>query len=87
MSPLRIADGAILAYRLFDIAYAVDLARAEALWHARPGAGSARRRLTTATPSSSDNAPCEASRLMKSGSMGDIPPKMRGRPGASARIA
>ena len=44
-----VAAGEIIAYRLFDIAYAVDLARTEALWQQSRGPGSARIRLT-ATP-------------------------------------
>ncbi len=46
----RVASGEVIAYRLFDVAYAVDLARAEAIWSARPGAGSARRRLSATSP-------------------------------------
>ena len=40
----------MIASRLFDIAYAIDLPRAEAIWDARPGTGSARRRLTATPP-------------------------------------
>lgn len=46
----RVAAGEVIAYRLFDIAYAVDLVRAEAIWSARPGVGSARRRLSATPP-------------------------------------
>ena len=46
----RVVAGDIIAYRLFDLAYAVDLGRAEALWNARPGAGSARKRLIATSP-------------------------------------
>ncbi len=45
-----VAVGEVIAYRLFDVAYAVDLVRAEAIWSARPGAGSARRRLGATPP-------------------------------------
>ena len=46
----RVAEGEVIAFRLFDIAYAVDLVRAEAIWSTRPGAGSARRRLSATPP-------------------------------------
>ncbi|MGI3777802.1 MAG: hypothetical protein ACRYGC_10980 [Janthinobacterium lividum] len=46
----RVASGEVIAFRLFDVAYAVDLVRAEAIWSARPGAGSARRRLSATSP-------------------------------------
>jgi hypothetical protein len=42
--------GEVIAYRLFDVAYAIDLVRAEAIWSARPGAGSARKRLSDTSP-------------------------------------
>jgi hypothetical protein len=42
-----VADGDVIAYRLFDIAYAVDLGAAEENLRSRPGVGSARRRLST----------------------------------------
>ncbi len=46
----RVASGDVIAYRLFDVAYAVDLPRAEAIWSARSGAGSARKRLSATSP-------------------------------------
>ena len=46
----RVVGGEVIAYRLFDFAYAVDLPRAEAIWSAVPGVGSARRRLSTTSP-------------------------------------
>ena len=46
----RVASGEVIAYRLFDFAYAVDLPRAEAIWSAVPGVGSARRRLSATSP-------------------------------------
>ena len=46
----RVAAGEVIAYRLFDFAYAVDLPRAEAIWGARPGIGSARKRLNATSP-------------------------------------
>ena len=47
--PLTIRNGAIVALRLFDVAYSIDLAAAEALWRAGPRAASTRSRLS-ATP-------------------------------------
>ena len=44
-----IADGQITALRLFDLAYAIDLERAQALWTSRAGQG-ARARLTGTLP-------------------------------------
>ena len=46
----RVASGEVIAYRLFDLAYAVDLGRAEAIWRDRPGGGSARKRLSATPP-------------------------------------
>ncbi len=45
----EVKSGAIVALRLFDIAYAIDLALAEALWAQRQGGGSSRSQLS-ATP-------------------------------------
>jgi len=45
----EVKSGAIVALRLFDIAYAIDLAQAEALWAQRQGGGSSRSQLS-ATP-------------------------------------
>ena len=42
----RIVSGQIIALRLVDIAYAIDLKRAEALWNARDRRGSARPQLS-----------------------------------------
>ncbi len=50
---LEVAAGAIVAFRLFDIAYAVDLARAEALWASSAHNGQSRsaiRSRLSATP-------------------------------------
>ncbi len=44
-----VADGHVTALRLFDLAYAIDLAQAEALWASRAGQG-ARARLTGTPP-------------------------------------
>jgi hypothetical protein len=44
---LTVRSGAIVALRLFDIAYTIDLARAEAIWAARSNASSRRGRLST----------------------------------------
>ncbi len=49
----EVAAGAIIAFRLYDIAYAVDLARAEALWAVSAHAGHSRvasRSRLSATP-------------------------------------
>jgi hypothetical protein len=50
MSGLDVAAGAILAYRLFDVAYAIDLAKAEEIWARTVRTGSSRGRLTTTPP-------------------------------------
>lgn len=44
-----VASGAILAYRLFDVAYGIDLAKAEAAWARNTSTATSRGRLT-ATP-------------------------------------
>jgi len=46
---LHIGNGTIVVLRLFDVAYAIDLPRVEALWAAQARAGSNRARLS-ATP-------------------------------------
>ena len=48
-SELTVASGAIVALRLFDVAYAIDLARAEALL-ARQARAARRSRLSTTPP-------------------------------------
>jgi hypothetical protein len=45
-----VAAGEIITYRLFDIAYAIDLDRAERILAGRPTAGAARRRLSATPP-------------------------------------
>ena len=45
-----VADGEIITYRLFDIAYAVDLDRAEKILARRPSARGTRRRLNATPP-------------------------------------
>ena len=45
---LRIRSGELVALRLFDVAYAIDLAKAESLWAQRPGASGSRSRLANA---------------------------------------
>jgi hypothetical protein len=45
-----VAAGSILAYRLFDVAYAIDLAKAEETWARTVRTGSSRGRLTTTPP-------------------------------------
>lgn len=47
---LDVAAGTILAYRLFDVAYAIDLAKAEEVWARTVRTGSSRGRLTTTPP-------------------------------------
>lgn len=47
---LDVAAGYILAYRLFDVAYAIDLAKAEETWARTVRTGSSRGRLTTTPP-------------------------------------
>ena len=44
---LTVRAGAIVALRLFDIAYTIDLAQVEAIWAARSNASSRRGRLST----------------------------------------
>src|SRR6201996_7155887 len=44
---MDVATGAILAYRLFDVAYAIDLRKAEETWARTVRTGSARGRLAT----------------------------------------
>jgi len=46
-SELQIVSGAVTAYRLLDIAYAIDLPKAEALWAALERSASTRARLST----------------------------------------
>src|SRR3954447_24444147 len=47
--PMVVA-GAVTAYRLFDIAYAIDLPKAEAAWAARTRSSSTRARLSATPP-------------------------------------
>ncbi|HEX3348739.1 MAG TPA: hypothetical protein VHS58_11625 [Acetobacteraceae bacterium] len=49
MNELRVAAGHVVALRLFDVAFAIDLARAEALW-SRHAAGRAARSRLSGTP-------------------------------------
>ena len=46
---VRIESGAVIAYRLFDIAYAIDLPKVEEVW-ARQAKASSRARLTATPP-------------------------------------
>ena len=50
MTNVNIATGYILAYRLFDVAYAIDLVKAEETWARTARTGSSRGRLTTTPP-------------------------------------
>ena len=45
--PLRVQSGTLIAHRLLDVAYAIDLARAEALWLSREGRESRRTTLVS----------------------------------------
>jgi hypothetical protein len=47
---LHVVTGAVIAYRLFDVAYAVNLAEAERLWAQRARSTSTRSRLSTTPP-------------------------------------
>ncbi len=47
---LAVTAGAIIAYRLFEIAYAIDLSRAEAIWASRARTASTRGRLSATPP-------------------------------------
>jgi hypothetical protein len=47
---IEVAAGAILAYRLFDVAYAIDLGKAEQNWARTVRTGSSRGRLTSTPP-------------------------------------
>jgi hypothetical protein len=42
---LRVKSGALIAHRLLDVAFAIDLKRAESLWLAREGRESRRTKL------------------------------------------
>ncbi len=44
--PIRVESGALVALRLFDIAFAIDLAKAEAIWAAQSRTGSSRSQLS-----------------------------------------
>ena len=50
MPSLDVATGAILVYRMFDVAFAIDLAKAEETWARTVRTGSSRGRLTTTPP-------------------------------------
>ena len=49
MTQLEVRAGSVIALRLFDVAFAIDLARVEDLWSERAGPASSRSKLT-ATP-------------------------------------
>jgi hypothetical protein len=49
-SDITIKSGELVALRLFDIAYAIDLGAAEAAWLARAGGASSRTRLVNTSP-------------------------------------
>jgi hypothetical protein len=50
MSELHVQSGAVIALRLFDIAYSIDLKKAESLWEKRIGGVTSRSRLNSAPP-------------------------------------
>ncbi|HEX2944070.1 MAG TPA: hypothetical protein VHO91_23650 [Rhodopila sp.] len=49
-APLTVSTGAILSYRLFDVAYEIDLAKAEEVWARTVRTGSSRGRLAMTPP-------------------------------------
>jgi len=49
-TPLRVTSGQVVALRLFDLAYGIDLQKAERIWSERAGGPSARSRLATTPP-------------------------------------
>lgn len=50
MTDLHVTHGHILALRLYDVAYAIDLVRAEALWASHAAGRTSRSRLTATPP-------------------------------------
>jgi hypothetical protein len=50
MPEIFVASGEMIAYRLFDVAYAIDLDRAEAVLEQRHGAGGVRKQLNATPP-------------------------------------
>ena len=72
MNALEVRAGAIVALRLFDVAYAIDLARVEALWKAHGTAAVSRGRLV--------HTPAKALAF-------DVPPVALSLPAESLRIA
>jgi hypothetical protein len=48
MSTLGVQSGSIVVLRVFDVAYEIDLARAEALWSTHTGSAGSRRKLSQA---------------------------------------
>lgn len=48
MSELEVRSGSIVALRLFDVAYEIDLSRVESLWTQATGSAGSRRRLSQA---------------------------------------
>ena len=48
--PVTVTSGAVLSYRLFDVAYSIDLAKAEAIWAQTVRTGSSRGRLVMTPP-------------------------------------
>ncbi len=50
MTELRVQSGAVIALRLFDIAYSIDLKRVEDLWSQGDGRSSSRSRLSSTPP-------------------------------------
>jgi hypothetical protein len=51
---MDVAAGAVIAYRLFDVAYAIDLGKAEGTWARTVRTGSTRGRLTNTPPKAID---------------------------------
>lgn len=50
MPELNVQSGAVIALRLFDIAYSIDLFKAESLWMKKVGGSISRSRLSSAPP-------------------------------------
>ena len=50
MPELNVQSGAVIALRLFDIAYSIDLLKAESLWAQKVGGSISRSRLSSAPP-------------------------------------
>ena len=72
---LDVSAGSILAYRLFDVAYAIDLEKAEETWARTVRTGSSRGRLTTTPPKAiaSSQVASRNTCITLSGSIANLP--------------